>query len=42
MGTSCCGGGQSSFGLGRDFAALIIASAATIAIATRIYPRMTE
>jgi ABC-2 type transport system permease protein len=35
-------GGQSTFGLGHDFAALLIASAAVIVIATRMYPRMTE
>jgi len=35
-------GGQSTFGLAHDFAALIIATSVFVMIATRIYPRMTE
>ncbi len=35
-------GGQSSYGLGYDFAALAIACALLIAAATRMYPRMTR
>jgi ABC-2 type transport system permease protein len=35
-------GGESVFGLGHDFAALSLASAAVVALATRMYPRMTE
>lgn len=34
--------GESTFGLGHDFAALIIVVAVLVAIATRMYPRMTE
>lgn len=34
--------GESTFGLGHDFAALIIIVAVLVAIATRMYPRMTE
>jgi ABC-2 type transport system permease protein len=34
--------GESTFGLGRDFTALIIVGAVLVAIATRMYPRMTE
>ena len=35
-------GGESTFGLAHDFAALIIATSVFVMIATRIYPRMTE
>ncbi|MDR3419595.1 MAG: ABC transporter permease [Nevskia sp.] len=35
-------GGASTLGLGRDFAALTLASAIVTVIATRMYPRMTE
>jgi ABC-2 type transport system permease protein len=35
-------GGASSFGLGRDFAALLAAFFVVAVIATRMYPRMTE
>jgi len=35
-------GGESTFGLAHDFAALIIAASVFVVIATRIYPRMTE
>ena len=35
-------GGESTFGLAHDFAALIIAASIFVMIATRIYPRMTE
>jgi ABC-2 type transport system permease protein len=35
-------GGQSVYGLGHDFAALIFAVAVLVAVATHIYPRMTE
>jgi len=35
-------GGESTFGLAHDFAALIIAASVFVMIATRIYPRMTE
>lgn len=35
-------GGQSTFGLGTDFAALFGAFALFVAIATRMYPRMTQ
>jgi ABC-2 type transport system permease protein len=35
-------GGESTFGLAHDFAALIIAASVCVTIATRIYPRMTE
>ncbi len=35
-------GGQSTFGLAHDFAVLVIAFAILVAIATRMYPRMTE
>ena len=35
-------GGESTFGLAYDFAALIIATSVLVMIATRIYPRMTE
>ena len=35
-------GGQSTFGLAHDFAALIVAFSVFVTIATRMYPRMTE
>ena len=35
-------GGRSSYGLGHDFAALALLAVLLIAIATRMYPRMTE
>lgn len=35
-------GGRSGYGLGHDLAALAIAAACMIAIATRMYPRMTQ
>jgi len=35
-------GGRSSYGLGSDFAALAIVCVLMIAIATRMYPRMTR
>ena len=35
-------GGQSTYGLGHDFAALIFAVALLVMVATRMYPRMTE
>ena len=35
-------GGQSTYGLGQDFAALIFAVAVLVMVATRMYPRMTE
>ena len=35
-------GGESTFGLAHDFAALIVAFSVFVMIATRMYPRMTE
>ncbi len=34
-------GGQSKFGMGLDFAVLLGVTAALVALAARLYPRMT-